>query len=77
MRNASQAGFSSESGNGSVIVLPLMIAGGSITDSQIPKLLEGYECRYEKAALASSPFKYLGSEIVFYGYATAFLIDKS
>jgi len=44
MRNASQAGFSSESGNGSVIVLPLMIAGGAISDSQIPKLLEGSSC---------------------------------
>ena len=55
MRNASQAGFSSESGNGSVIVLPLMIAGGSITDSQIPKTLEGYSCRYDRTTLASHP----------------------
>jgi len=55
MRNASQAGGSSENGNESVIVLPLMVAGGSITDSQIPKLLEGYGCRYDRAALASHP----------------------
>jgi sirohydrochlorin ferrochelatase len=55
MRNASQADISSEIGNASVIVLPLMIASGAITDSQIPKLLEGYECRYERAALASHP----------------------
>ena len=55
MRNASKAGGSSEDGNGSVIVLPLMVAGGSLTDSQIPKLLEGYGCRYDRAALASHP----------------------
>jgi len=55
MRNASKAGGSSEDGNGSVIVLPLMIAGGSITDSQIPKILGGYGCRYDRATLASHP----------------------
>jgi sirohydrochlorin ferrochelatase len=55
MRNASKAGGSSEDGNGSVIVLPLMVAGGSITDSQIPKILEGYGCRYDRATLASHP----------------------
>ncbi len=55
MSNASQAGSSSEDGNESMIVLPLMVAGGAITDSQIPKLLEGYGCRYDRAALASHP----------------------
>ena len=55
MRNASKAGGSSEDGNKSVIVLPLMIAGGTITDSQIPKILEGYGCRYDRATLASHP----------------------
>ena len=55
MRNASKAGGSSDDGNESVIVLPLMVAGGSITDSQIPKLLEGYGCRYYRATLAPHP----------------------
>lgn len=55
MRNASLADSASKQGNGKVIVLPLMIAGGSITNSQIPKLIEDHDCQYDGEALASHP----------------------
>lgn len=55
MQNASKTVDVSEAGNGSLIVLPLMVSGGSITDDQIPKMLEDYDCLYERKTLASHP----------------------
>lgn len=55
MQNASETIDASEDGNGSLIVLPLMVSGGSITNDQIPKILEDYDCLYERKTLASHP----------------------
>lgn len=41
--------------NGAVIVVPLMIANGEITDKQIPQLLQGLKYRYNGESLASHP----------------------
>lgn len=54
MENVSQTG-DAKSGKAKAVVLPLMIAGGSFTDKQIPKLLEGHDCIYNGLALASHP----------------------
>ncbi len=54
MENVSRTG-DTKSGKTKAIVLPLMIAGGSFTNKQIPKLLEGYDYLYSGKALASHP----------------------
>ena len=55
MLNATKMSYSSEDKKRRLIVLPLMIADGSITEDQIPTMLKDYDCIYERKALAYHP----------------------